>query len=198
MTMSIIQVLLRPGDILNSASCLPPTGPGFHQDLIAQSDMLMVLTETTADGCQMTYEYRLFRLRRLLGVEKISCAHQNEPERKKKSLAAAARRAPAATPRPVSLLTALGDARRICRGRGVVMAGTAGTESDDLEYAINTINKLTALVDRTGYGDEPEEADEAQRQGHEAIRRLRLLKTTPKAADGGGQPAERTGDAMAA
>jgi hypothetical protein len=142
----------------------------------------------------MTYEYRLSRLRRLLGVEKISCAHQNEPERKKKSLAAA-RRAPGATPRPVSLLTALGDARRISRGRGVVMAGT---ESDDLEYAINTINKLTALVDRTAYGDEPEEADEAQRQAHEAVRRLRLLKTTPKAADGGGRPAERTEDAMAA
>ena len=78
------------------------------------------------------------------------------------------------------------------------MAGTAGTESDDLEYAINTINRLTALVDRTAYGDEPEEADEAQRQGHEAVRRLRLLKATPKAADGGGQPSERTGDAMAA
>ena len=197
MPMSIIQVLLRPEDIQNSASRLPPTGPGFPQDLIAQSDMLIVLCETSADGCQMTYEYRLFRLRRLLGVEKICCAHQNEPERKKKSLAAA-RRAPAATPRPVSLLTALGDARRISRGRGVVMAGTAGTESDDLEYAINTINKLTALVDRTAYGDEPEEADEAQRQGHEAIRRLRLLKTTPKAADGGGQPAGRTEDAVAA
>lgn len=195
--MSIIQVLLRPDDIRNSASHLPPIGPGFPRDLIAQSDMLMVLSQTSADGCEITYEYRLFRLRRLLGVEKISCAHQNEPERKKKSLAAA-RRAPAATPRPVSLLTALGDARRISRGRGVVMAGTAGTESDDLEYAINAINKLTALVDRTAYGDEPEEADEAQRQGHEAIRRLRLLKTTPKAADGGGQPAERTGDAMAA
>ena len=196
MPMSIIQVLLRPEDIQNSASRLPPTGPGFPQDLIAQSDMLIVLSETSADGCLITYEYRLFRLRRLLGVEKISCAHQSEPERKKNSLAAA-RRAPAA-PRPVSLLTALGDARRISRGRGVVMAGTAGTESDDLEYAINTINKLTALVDRTAYGDDPEEADEAQRQGHEAIRRLRLLKTTPKAADGGGQPAERTGDAMAA
>lgn len=197
MTMSIIQVLLRPDDILNSASRVPPIGPGFPQNLIAQSDMLIVLSEISADGCQITYEYRLSRLRRLLGVEKISCAHQNEPERKKKSLAAA-RRAPAATPRPVSLLTALGDARRISRGRGVVMAGTAGTETDDLEYAINTINKLTALVDRTAYGDEPEEADEAQRQGHEAVRRLRLLKTTPKAADGGGQPAGRTGDAMAA
>lgn len=91
MTMSIIQVLLRPEDILSSASRLPPTGPGFPQDLIAQSDMLIVLCETSADGCRMTYEYRLFRLRRLLGVEKICCAHQNEPERKKKSLDAARR-----------------------------------------------------------------------------------------------------------
>jgi chaperonin GroEL (HSP60 family) len=139
----------------------------------------------------MTYEFRLFRLRRLLGVEKISCAHQNEPERKKKSLAAA-RRAPSATPRPVSLLTALGDARRISRGRGVVMAGTA---SDDLEYAINAIRKLTALVDHTAYGGEPEEADEAQRQGHEAIRRLRVLKTEPNVAVGGGQPEDRAEDA---
>lgn len=192
--MSIIQVLLRPEDILSSASRLPPIGPGFPQDLIAQSDMLMVLTETSADGCRMTCEYRLFHLRRLLGVEKISCAHKNEPERKKIPLAAA-RLAPAATPRPVSLSAARGDARRISRGRGVVMPGT---ESDDLEYAINAINKLAALVDRTAYGDEPEEADEAQRQGREAIRRLRLLMTTPKAADGGGQPAERTEDAVAA
>jgi hypothetical protein len=195
--MSIIQVLLRPDDIRNSASRLPPIGPGFPQDLIAQSDMLMVLSETSAGGHQITYEYRLFHLHRLLGVEKISCVHQNEQERKKIPLTAA-RLAPSATPRPVSLLTALGDARHTSRGRGVVMAGTAGTESDDLEYAINTINKLTALVDRTAYGDEPEEADEAQRQGHEAIRRLRMLKITQKAADGGGQPAERTEDAMAA
>lgn len=192
--MSIIQVLLRPEDILNSASRLPPTGPGFPQDLIAQSDMLIVFSEISADGCQITYEYRLSRLRRLLGVEKISCAHQNEPERRKKPLAAV-RHAPAAMPLPVSLSTALGDARRRSRGREVVMAGTA---ADDLEYAIRTISKLSAIVDRTGYGDEPEEADEAQRQGHEAIRRLRLLKTTPKAADGGGQPAERTEDAVAA
>lgn len=195
MTMSIIQVLLRPDDILNSASHVPPIGPGFPQNLIAQSDMLIVLSKTSADGCRMTYEFRLFRLRRLLGVEKISCAHQNEPERKKKSLAAA-RRAPAATPRPVSLLTALGDARRISRGRGVVMAGTA---ADDLEYAIRTINKLSAIIDRTGYGDEPEEADAAQRQGVEAIRRLRQLKTAPPpAAAAVEQPAERTEDALAA
>lgn len=194
MPMSIIQVLLRPEDILSSASRLPPTGPGFPQDLIAQSDMLIVLCETSADGCQMTYEYRLFRLRRLLGVEIISCVHQNEPERKKLPLIGA-QRAPAPPPRPVSLLTALGDDLHTSRGRGVVMAGTA---SDDLEYAINTIRKLTALVDRTAYGDEPEEADEAQRQGHEAIRRLRVLKSGPNVAVGGGQPAERTEDALAA
>lgn len=197
MPMCIIQVLLRPEDILKSASRLPPTGPGFPHDLIVHSDMMMVLSETSADGLILTYEYRLFRLHRLLGVEKICCAHQNEPERKKKTLAAA-RLAPAAAPRPVSLLTALGDARRISRGGGVVMAGTAGTESDDLEYAINTINKLTALVDRTAYGEEPEEADEAQRQGHEAIRRLRLLKTAPPPAAAVQQPAERTEDALAA
>ena len=194
MGLNIIQVLLRADDIRRSASRLPPAGPGFSPDLIARADMMLVLAETSADGSLTSYEYRLSRLHRLLGVEKICCARQDEPERKKKSLAAS-RLAPAAAPRPVSLLTALGDARRISRGRGVVMAGT---ESDDLEYAINTISKLTALVDRTAYGDEPEEADEAQRQGHEAIRRLRLLKTTPKAADGGGRPAERTGDAVAA
>lgn len=193
--MSIIQVLLRPEDILNSASRLPPTGPGFPQDLIAQSDMLIVLSEISADGCQITYEYRLSRLRRLLGVEKISCAHQNEPERRKKPLAAV-RHALAAMPLPVSLLTSLGDARRRSRGREVVMAGTA---ADDLEYAIRTINKLSAIIDRTGYGDEPEEADAAQRQGVEAIRRLRQLKTAPlPAAAAVEQPAERTEDALAA
>lgn len=193
--MSIIQVLLRPEDIRNSASRLPPIGPGFPQNLIAQSDMLMVLNETSDDGRQLTYEYRLFRLHRLLGVEKISCAHQNEPERRKKPLAAV-RHAPAAMPLPVSRLTALGDARRRSRGREVVMAGTA---ADDLEYAIRTINKLSAIVDRTGYGDEPEEADAAQRQGVEAIRRLRQLKTQPPpAAAAVEQPAERTEDALAA
>jgi hypothetical protein len=88
--------------------------------LIAQSDMLIVLSEISADGCQITYEYRLSRLRRLLGVEKISCAHQNEPERRKKPLAAV-RHAPAAMPLPVSLLTALGDARRRSRGREVLL-----------------------------------------------------------------------------
>ena len=193
--MSIIQVLLRPDDILNSASRLPPTGPGFPQNLIAQSDMLIVLSEISADGCQITYEYRLSRLRRLLGVEKISCAHQNEPERRKKPLAAV-RHAPAAMPLPVSLSTALGDARRRSRGREVVMAGTA---ADELEYAIRTINRLSAVVDRTGYGDEPEKADAAQRQGVEAIRRLRQLKTAPPpAAAAVEQPAERTEDALAA
>jgi hypothetical protein len=195
MPMCIIQVLLRPDDILSCASRLPPTGPGFSHDLIAQSDMLIVLSETSADGLLLTYEYRLFRLHRLLSVEQISCAHQNEPERRKKPLAAV-RHTPAATPRPVSLSTALGDARRRSRGREVVMAGTA---ADDLEYAIRTINKLSAIVDRTGYGDEPEEADAAQRQGVEAIRRLRQLKTAPPpAADAVEQPAERTEVALAA
>ena len=56
----------------------------------------------------------------------------------------------------------------------------------------------SAIVDRTAYGDEPEEADEAQRQGHEAIRRLRQLKTAPPPAAVVEQPAERTEDALAA
>ena len=74
----------------------------------------------------------------------------------------------------------------------------AGTAADDIEYAIRTINRLSAIVDRTGYGDEPEEADAAQRQGVEAIRRLRQLKTAPPPAAAVEQPAERTEDALAA
>lgn len=54
--------------------------------------------------------------------------------------------------------------------------------SDAIQQAINTINTLSTLVGRHCYGEEPEDADAAQRAGVAAIRRLRELKEEMESA----------------
>lgn len=193
--LNIIQVLLRPRDIKASGSRPHPTGPGFPEHLIDSADMLVVLSGTSEDELVTTYEYRLYRMRRLLGVKKISCAHQSE--RRWVKLPPGARRRTETFARlqtPPSLSVSPASTGRAGSFIGVVMAGT---QAEDIEYAIRAINKLSALVDRN-YGDEPEEADDAQRQGAEAVRRLSLLKSGPAATGASVKGDEREEDALAA
>jgi hypothetical protein len=190
--LNIIQVLLRPRDIKASGSRPHPTGPDFPEHLIDSADMLVVLSGTSEEDLVTTYEYRLYRMHRLLDVKKISCAHQSE-RRRVKLPPGDWRRNEAVTQLqiPSALSVPPASAGRLI---GVVMAGTP---AEDIEYAIRAINKLSALVDRN-YGDEPEEADDAQRQGAEAVRRLRLLKSDPGATGASVKSDGREEDALAA
>ena len=50
------------------------------------------------------------------------------------------------------------------------------TTPSDVQSVINTINELSSLVGRYVFDHAPEEADDAQRAGFEAIRKLTRLK----------------------
>ena len=50
------------------------------------------------------------------------------------------------------------------------------TTAEEIQTIIKSINDLSALVGRYAYGEAPEEADDAQRAGFEAIRKLKTLK----------------------
>ncbi|MFL6284441.1 MAG: hypothetical protein ACJ74Q_14955 [Pyrinomonadaceae bacterium] len=53
---------------------------------------------------------------------------------------------------------------------------------DAIQNAIGSINSLSTLVGRHCYGEDPEEADAAQRGGVAAIQKLRQLRDELEAA----------------
>src|SRR5205085_5457052 len=165
--MYLFQVLLKPEQILESATRGSPHGPNLPVALAARTDRIEVYGATELDGDTPFYEFRLYRGERLLTTKRISGCQSNVVNIRPK------RGTVSTTERP--------------HPRALRMRRMKLVNGDAIQAAITSINDLSALVGRHCYGAEPEEADDAQRNAHAAIRKLRLLKAE-LADDEGGRP----------
>src|SRR5437763_12281159 len=154
--MYLFQVLLNPKQILESATRGSPHGPNLPEALAARTDRMEVYGSTELDGLSAFYEFRLYRGERLLTTKRISGCQSN-----------------VVNIRPKRGTVGTTEQSRPWAGRRHSMKLVNG---DAIQAAITSINDLSALVGRHCYGAEPEEADDAQRNAHAAIRKLRLLK----------------------
>ncbi|HEX8098166.1 MAG TPA: hypothetical protein VF507_09025 [Pyrinomonadaceae bacterium] len=163
--MNLFQILIRREEIERAATSLPPAGPGFAAAQAMRADCLLVYGSTERDGPEHPfYEYRLRDQNRLLAARKISGMWEGGS---------------AANSVAVAPLAAVAPFRGRSKGdlrfdeREAIMATT---QNDALQQAINAINELSSLVGRYAFAHSPEEADDAQRRGFEAMKYLRELK----------------------
>jgi hypothetical protein len=163
--MYLFQVLLKPEQILESATRGSPHGPDLPEALAARADRMEVYGSTELDGETPFYEFRLYRGERLLTTKRISGCQGNVVNIRPKR-------------------GTVGTTER-SRPRSLRMHRMKLVNGDAIQAAITSINDLSALVGRHCYGAEPEEADAAQRSAHAAVRKLRLLKAELAEAEGG-------------
>src|SRR5436190_20891734 len=75
--MYLFQVLLKPEQILESATRGSPHGPNLPEALAARTDRMEVYGSTELDGETPFYEFRLYRGERLLTTKRISGCQSN-------------------------------------------------------------------------------------------------------------------------